>query len=136
MRGLVSKKKIRFQEDGFGDDKATPAAFVYVHLTHLLPALRLGPDLHSSPNYCNGFSERRARGKVSYNVLQSVGKGHDTRSLCYRYRNPMTEVQRFFTKRHKGKYKVIAPSCPLPLHSTTLCSSTLNLFQYFLHLHH
>ena len=63
IRGLVSKKKIRFQEDGFDLD-----------LTYITP--------------------------------QVIAMGFPSTGAEARYRNPLTEVQRFFNKRHEGHYKI------------------------------
>lgn len=63
LRGLVSKKKKRFQEDGFDLD-----------LTYITP-----------------------------NV---IAMGYPSVGTEAMYRNPLPEVQRFFTTRHAGHYKI------------------------------
>ena len=63
IRGLVSKKKKRFQEDGFDLD-----------LTYVTPRI--------------------------------IAMGFPSQGFEAAYRNPMSEVQRFFTTRHKGHYRI------------------------------
>eukprot|EP00003_Mantamonas_plastica_P004136 TRINITY_DN1325_c0_g1_i10.p1 TRINITY_DN1325_c0_g1~~TRINITY_DN1325_c0_g1_i10.p1 ORF type:complete len:357 (-),score=112.31 TRINITY_DN1325_c0_g1_i10:1831-2901(-) len=64
VRSLVSKKKIRFQEDGFDLD-----------LTYITPRI-----------IAMGFPSSGAEAK---------------------YRNPMEDVQRFFSKRHSGHFLIV-----------------------------
>ena len=65
VRGLVSKKKIRFQEDGFGKcvsrllhrRSQSCLSAVLLIMRVWLAACRLGPDVHHTPNYRYGFPE-------------------------------------------------------------------------------
>ncbi|MES1907299.1 MAG: hypothetical protein MHM6MM_000448 [Cercozoa sp. M6MM] len=63
IRSLVSKKKLRFQEDGFDLD-------------------------------------------LTYITSQIIAMGFPSEELSSLYRNPMSEVQRFFETRHPNKFRI------------------------------
>lgn len=63
LRGKVSKKKKRFQEDGYDLD-------------------------------------------LTYVTSNIIAMGYPSEGMEASYRNPMPDVQRFFTQRHPGNYKI------------------------------
>ena len=81
----MSKKKYRFEEDGYSLD------LTYITGAPARPRGRLRPP--------NG---RHSRGHAE----RIIAMGFPSESLEGQYRNPMSEVQRFFNTRHEEHYWV------------------------------
>ena len=99
VRGLVSGNKRRFQEDGFDLD-----------LTYITPRIigtsgaRGADTVAGAPPFCSAASDRA---RFTNHDASLVAMGMPSEGSEAIYRNPMTEVQRFFETRHAGHYRVI-----------------------------
>ena len=80
----VSKKKYRFEQEGFSLD--------LTYITGVSLSLSLSPSL--SLSHAHPSPER------------ILAMGFPSESLEGQYRNPMSEVQRFFNTRHAEHYWV------------------------------
>ena len=83
LRSIVSKKKVRYQDDGFDLD-----------LTYITDRI-IGEAVPSWKPACQYTS-----------ILVLTAMGAPTEGSEAAFRNPMTEVQRFFESKHSGHYKL------------------------------
>ena len=99
VRGLVSKKKIRFQDSGFDLD-----------LAYITPRI-IGQSHQHNMHQVRQHSNRIIYGTVflfrvpTFPCIAAMGAPSEGREALFR--NPMSEVQRFFEAHHNGKVRVI-----------------------------
>jgi hypothetical protein len=103
LRGLVSKKKVRYQEDGFDLD-----------LTYITPRIIGEPCAGRRETWVTRsssafdhpaltFSHRRSH-SVRSPLFPPAAMGAPSEGNEGLYRNPMVEVQRFFELKHEGEW--------------------------------